>query len=150
MELLPVDLADADAYMALGARNPAWLGIGDDTARERALTEAYRWLTTLKLRDRPEEACYKPFSEAWVTANAEVALALHQNPQAVIPAGTQGGPTVKRQALGGLSQEFFGSAEWRTKFDYRDHPLLRAFPWIDSILGCWLPSRSKVLSRVRS
>jgi hypothetical protein len=150
MDLLPVDLADADAYMALGARGPLWQAIGDDTAREVALTEAYRWLSTLRLRDRPVDCCPRPFDECWVTANAEVALALHRTPDAMLPAGNQAGPTARSQALGGLSQSFFSMGEWKTRYDHNDHPLLRAFPWIDSILGCWLPSKSKILHRVRS
>jgi len=150
MELLPVDLADADAYMNLGARRSLWLAIGDDAAREVALTEAYRWLQTLPIRDRPVEACRRPFSECWITANAEVALALHRAPTAMVPAGSQAGPTVKSQGLEGLQQSFFSASEWKTRYDHNDHPLLRAFPWINSILGCWLPSKSKILHRVRS
>ncbi|QQG31334.1 putative head-tail connector protein [Cyanophage S-2L] len=150
MELLPVDLADADAYMALGARGPLWLAVGDEAARQVALTEAFRWLQTLPIRDRPTDACARPFDECWVTANAEVALALHRDSAAVVPAGSQAGPVAKSQALGALQQSFFSMAEWKTRYDQNDHPLLRAFPWIYSILGCWLPSKSKVLHRVRS
>lgn len=147
MELLPVPVADADAYMALGARGVVWAALEEPT-REIQLQEAYRWLSTLHLNT--EAVCTRPLEECWVAANAEVALALYQNPNAVMPAKPQGGPVVKSQALGDLSQSFFSQQEWATKFNYRDHPLLRAFPWIDAILGCWLPSRTRIVNRVRS
>lgn len=150
LELLPVDLADADAYMAAGARATPWLAVGDDDARTLALSEAHRWLSTLRLRHRDPECCPAPFADRWVAANAEVALALHRNPDAVLPVGTQSGPTVQSQALGDLSQSFFSMDQWKTKYGYRDHPLLRAFPWLGPILACWLPSRARIVDRVRS
>lgn len=94
-------------------------------------------------------------------AEAYLALGLAQEPNAVIPLPGTGGQSgtfisMTREKLGELEQEKqwteYSSADSSCD-NCGDHPLFRAFPWLQWMLGCWLDmsfGSSRVLYRVRS
>jgi hypothetical protein len=108
------------------------------------------------------EGCCGVFADQWTAAVSELALALKQNPSAVIGGAAAGGGAtgeVKRQKLGDLEQEFFqaraGEAVVQTSRYGPKAPLvLQRFGWLGDLIGCWLPSygggSSRIIARVRS
>ena len=101
-----LDVGEVDTYFALSPRAAAWTAL---TAAEKdvAVNQACRWLNTLCWATELN-CCDRDFAEAWEMAFSELALWLHQNPDAIIggpAAQTQQGTFVKRQKLGDLEIE---------------------------------------------
>jgi hypothetical protein len=151
--------AMADAYMATTIRDAAWLAIpaGD---RGILLQEAQRWLKGL-CPNPNAEGCCGDFATQWTEAVSELALALKTSPTAIITGGASaGGATgeVKRQKLGDLEQEFFQAragavATQTSRYGPKAPAVLRAFPWLGDIIGCWIKGGSgsgAVIARYRS
>ncbi len=146
MVLETVTVAQADTYFTSTPRAAAW---GAVTEKEVQLTEAERWVRTLTIDE--EADCGSGLEYAWISAVSEVALALHESPNAIITGTVQGGPVVQTNTLGDLSQTFFAQDQWKGRYGRKSNPLLIAFPWVGTILGCWLNEGSGlVLDRVRS
>jgi hypothetical protein len=155
-----ITAAEADAYFLTTPRNTAWVAITPATMRPLLLTEAERWLRGL-CPNPDAEGCCGVFSDAWAAAVSELALAIHQNPTAIIGGAAAAGPVgeVKSQKLGDLSIEFYQSRSGEapvqaSRYGPRAPLVLRALPWLGDILGCWLPSygsgTSGVIARYRS
>ena len=100
-----------------------------------------------------------PYKLEW--AEVLLAVQLHANPDAIIPPGgggsTQAGVFVSMQKLGDLEQQFteYSNPQSNSCDSCGDPPLLQAFPWLRSILGCWyegdgLVNGSGLMLRVRS
>lgn len=149
--------AMADAYMATTIRDAAWLAIpaGD---RDVLLLEAQRWLKGL-CPDPAATGCCGDFATQWTEAASELALALKLSPTAIITGGASaGGATgeIKRQKLGDLEQEFFQARTGTTttsRYGPKAPAVLRAFPWLGDILGCWIKGgggSGSVIARYRS
>lgn len=137
--------AEATAYFAYSHNNAAWQALTGDE-RTAALTMACRWLGTL-CWDASLDCCDKDFINAWIMASSELALALHQNPTAIIggaAAQAQQGTYVSMQKLGDLEQRFAAypaGADVKTetgRVSEKAPIVLRKFPWLVDILGCWL------------
>lgn len=135
-----VTAAEADPYMATTARNPAWLAI-DAVLRDNLLIEAQRWLKDL-CPNPDAEGCCGVFDDAWTAAVSELALAIYQNPTAIISGASTA--QVKRVKLGDLEQEFFQTLLYgqARRYGPKAPLVLQAFPWLGDLLGCWLPSTS--------
>ncbi len=144
-----------DVYFLTTPRDPAWIAVPD---QQLWLNEAYKWLAQLCLNPAKPDCCGMSFDEAWVAANGELALALSQNPNAIIGGGVQqntGG--TKRQKLGDLEIEFFqasNSSPDTIKYGVNDPLVLQRFPWLGELLSCYLvntkTSGTRVIARVRS
>ena len=150
----PPTVVAADAYFLTSFNGAAWaaLTVGQ---KDLALKEAYRWLDTLCWKD--EDCCGRDFEHAFLAAVAELALALHTNPTAIIGApssGTTG--EVKSQKLGDLSIEFYQAREGATstgRVGSKAPLILQRFPWLFDALHCWLHGNwgsSGVINRYRS
>jgi hypothetical protein len=167
--------ADADAYFATSFNDAAWRAL-TDAEKTLALGEATKWLEQLCWKG---EKCSDTQTFQWprkadktdccaavtcaalptqlVAATAELALALNNNPTAIIggPVATTTGP-VKRQKLGDLEQEFFegGAGASTSRYGISDPIVLQKFPWLGDLLGeCLLSGSfgsSRILARVRS
>ena len=138
----PPTVVAADAYFLTSFNGPAWAALTVDQ-KALALKEAYRWLDTLCWKQ--EDCCGRDFEAAFLAASAELALALHTNPTAIIGApssGTTG--EVKRQKLDALEIEFFQAAPGQVATSNRlgsKAPLiLQRFPWLYDMLSCWIHS----------
>jgi hypothetical protein len=153
-----VTVIQADAYFAPGPRAAEWTKL-TDPQKDSALTEAQRWMETLCV-DPDRTGCCGVFADRWTMAVSEVALALHLSPTAIITgAPAAGGATgeVKRQKLGDLEIEYFqasagGAVVQTSRYGPKANPLLRAFPWLGDIIGCWITggTGSSVIARYRS
>jgi hypothetical protein len=136
----------ADAYMATTIRDAAWLAI-PALERDVLLQEAQRWLKGL-CPDPAAEGCCGDFATQWTEAVSELALALKLSPAAIITGGASaGGATgeIKRQKLDVLEIEFFqaragGATTQTSRYGPKAPAVLRAFPFLGDILGCWLPA----------
>jgi hypothetical protein len=150
----PPTVVAADAYFLTSFNGAAWaaLTVGQ---KDLALKEAYRWLDTLCWKK--EDCCGRDFEQAFLAAAAELALALHTNPTAIIGApssGTTG--EVKRVKLGDLEQEFFQAREGATstgRVGSKAPLVLQRFPFLYDMLSCWIHGSwgsSGVIARYRS
>lgn len=169
-----VDVADANTYFANTFNAAVWAAIpvGDQTI---ALAEATKWLETLCWKG---EKCDAAQPMAWprkidatgccsavdcttlppamVQATSELALALYQNPTALISGAVAvaGLGPIKRQKLDVLEVEYFDPrGAGQTTVDTPKGPaVLRAFPWLKDLLGCWLlnTGSNSLMLRVRS
>ena len=143
-----------DVYFLTTPRAADWVAVPD---QQPSLNEAYKWLAQLCV-DQTKQCCGMSFDDAWVAANGELALALSQNPNAIIGGGVQqntGG--TKRQKLGDLEIEFFqasNSSPDTIKYGVNDPLVLQRFPWLGELLSCYLvsvkTSGTRVIARVRS
>ena len=144
-----------DVYFLTTPRAADWVAVPDQTPW---LNEAYKWLAQLCV-DQTKQCCGMSFDDAWVAANGELALALSQNPNAIIggvsTTGAQG--AIKEQKLGDLSQSFYDTKDGQltaSRFGPNDPKVLAAFPWIADLLGCFMnlqkTSGTRVIARVRS
>jgi hypothetical protein len=175
-----LSVADADAYFAASFNNAAW-SVLTQTEKEIALQEATRWLETLCYGGDKCDAAQPlkwprcnidccgvtavcgSIPPALVQATAELALALHKNPSAIIGGGAGGaagsnGP-VKRQKLDALEVEYFdprttSSGGSTSNFSPSDPLVIQTFPWLKDLLKCWAEfssvGGSGLVYRVRS
>ena len=147
-----VTVSDADAYFLSTPRNADWLAIGPN--HQVWLDEAQRYLKQICV-DEKADCCGMTFVAAWVATVSEVALALSKDPSAVIGGGavtsTQG--AIKSQKLGDLQQDFYdvkSAQEAATKYGKNAPIILRKFPWIGDLFGCYMTGSygsSRVISR---
>ena len=155
-----VSVTDADAYFATTPRDAEWTAIVD---KQIWLNEANRWLGQLCFETTKGTCCGMTFDQAWLAANAELALALSKSPTAIIGAptaaatGTHG--AIKSQKLGDLQQDFYDlkdgqAVQTSSRFGPNDAIVLQRFPWIADLLGCFMSlqktSGTRVIARVRS
>jgi hypothetical protein len=157
MTLPTITRAMADTYFATTPRLSQWNAL-TIAEMDTFLTEAQTWLKTL-CWDEKADCCGNNFDQQFTRAVSELALALHGNPTALIggAAATNSGPIgpVKRQKLGDLEVEYFdprsGGAVTTTGGSTRGPLLLRTFPWLKEMIGCFLSNPySSLLYRVRS
>ena len=177
-----LSVADADDYFASSFNNAAW-AVLTQTEKEIALQEATRWLETLCYggdKCAPAQPLKWPrcnieccgvladcssLPPALVQATAELALALYQNPNAIIGGGAGGGVggatlgPVKRQKIDALEVEYFdprttGATSSRPYVSPNDPLVIQVFPWLKSLLSCWAEfgsvTGSGLVYRVRS
>jgi hypothetical protein len=157
MTLPTITRAMADTYFATTPRLAQWNAIVDPE-KDISISEAQIWLKTL-CWDEKADCCGNKFDQQFTRAVSELALSLHGNPTALIggaPASNSGpiGP-VKRQKLDALEVEYFdprsGGAVTTTGGSTRGPLVLRTFPWLKDIIGCFLSNpNSSLLYRVRS
>ena len=157
MTLPTITRAMADTYFATTTRNPQWIALSTSD-RDMYLGEGQIWLKAL-CWDEKADCCGNDFNAQFTRAASELALALSTNPTALIggAATTNSGPIgpVKRQKLGDLEVEYFdprsGGAVTTTGGNTRGPLLLRTFPWLKEMIGCFLSNPySSLLYRVRS
>jgi len=134
MTLPGVTVTDADNYFATTSRDAAWQAVAD---KQIQLNEAASWLGQL-CYDTTRECCGNSFAFSYTRAVSELALALSLNPTAVISGGGGGSAAIKRAQLGGLSVEYFEAGTGDQAISSSAPAVLRAFPWLTDILGCWL------------
>ena len=149
-DALPVvSITDATAYFLKTPRNAEWVALTD---QQIWLNEAQKYLGQLCF-DQDADCCGRVFTEEWIAAVSELALALSKNPTAIIGGGASASAgAVKRNKLGDLEQEFFapGESNQGSKYGPNAPKVLQAFPWLGDILGCWLnvaTGTSRVISR---
>ncbi len=151
MTLPVVTVAQADAYFLTTPRSAAWAAVADQQIQ---LNEANRWLGALCF-DQTRDCCGRVFADAYTEAVSELALALSQNPTALIGgvAAASAG-AAKRQKLGDLEIEYFeATAAVATKYGPNAPLVLQRFPWLGDTVGCWLnvaTGGSRIIARVRS
>jgi hypothetical protein len=155
MALPTITEAMADAYFATTPRNAAWTAA---TNQPVLLSEAQTWLNAL-CWDPKTDCCGNEFDAAYTRAVSELALALHQSPTALIggAASTAVTGAVKRQKLGDMEVEYHpvssGSSTATAAPGTTKGPLvLRTFPWLRDIIGCWVlnSGSNQLVYRVRS
>jgi len=155
MTLPIVTTADADSYFATTPRLVAWEAVADPDTQ---IAEASTWLSAL-CWDEKATCCGNDFTAAYTRAVSELALALSNNPTALI--GTGAGSTsatgaIKRQKLDVLEVEYFepssGSASTTSRYGPRAPLVLQKFGWLGDIIGCWIlnTGNSNLMLRVRS
>jgi hypothetical protein len=148
MTLPVIDVTDALTYFTGTVREAAWTAVVDPDAQ---LNEAQRWLASL-CWDETKDCCGRDFQDAYLSAVCELALALSANPTAIIGGGSSGG-AIKKAQLGGLSVEYFEGGAGAQTVNAKAPAVIRAFPWLMDILGCWLKTPtgdSRIIARVRS
>ena len=146
-----VTVPDATAYFATTPRSAEWAAV---TTQQIWLDESQRYLGQLCI-DQSADCCGMTFAEAWIATASEAALALSKAPSAVIGGGavtsTQG--AIKSQKLGDLQQDFYDTKsgqETTAKYGKNAPIILRKFPWIGDLLGCYMTQgygSSRVISR---
>jgi hypothetical protein len=155
MTLPTITEAMADAYFATTPRQAAWAAV---VSPDIVLTEAQTWLSAL-CWDEKATCCGHSFDTAYTRAVSELALALSLNPTALIGTGTASTGTtgaIKRQKLGDLEVEFHpissGSTATATPGTTKGPLVLRTFPWLREIVGCWVLNggANQLAYRVRS
>jgi hypothetical protein len=156
MVLPVITTVEADAYFATTPRAAAWAAVAGDP--DILLTEAQTWLAAL-CWDETTDCCGNDFTAAYTRAVSELALALSTNPTALIgTSAASGGSTgpVKRQKLGDLEVEYFqagsGSSSSAAPGTTKGPLVLRTFPWLRDIIGCWVKNAgsNQLVYRVRS
>ena len=154
MTLPVITVAQADAYFLTTPRSAAWAAVADQQIQ---LNEANRWLGALCF-DQTRDCCGRVFADAYTEAVSELALALSQNPTALIGGVAVSSVTgaLKKNQLGELSQEFYDvkdAATVATKYGPNAPLVLQRFPWLGDTVGCWLnvaTGSSRIIARVRS
>ena len=131
MALPTVTAADADLYFQNTLRNDAWVAL---TNNDVVLAEAQNWLGQLCFNE-DADCCGRSFEEAYVQAVSELALALAQNPSAILGGGST--QTIKSAQLGSMSVTYADGDSGR-RYGHNAPKVLQAFPWLGDILGCWL------------
>jgi hypothetical protein len=147
-----VTVPDADAYFLATPRNADWLAI--PTNHQLWLNESQKYLRQICV-DETADCCGMTFAAAWVATVSEVALALSKAPSAVIGGGAVTSTTgaIKSQKLGDLQQDFYDTksgTETTAKYGKDAPMILRKFPWIGDLLGCYMTQgygSSRVISR---
>ena len=149
-----VTVPDATAYFATTPRSAEWVAL---TTQQIWLDESQRYLKQLCV-DQDADCCGMTFAEAWTATASEAALALSKDPSSVIGGGavtsTQG--AIKSQKLGDLQQDFYDTKsgqETTAKYGKNAPIILRKFPWIGDLLGCYMTQSygsSRIIARVRS
>ena len=156
MALPVITTVEADAYFATTPRAAAWAAVTGDP--DILLTEAQTWLAAL-CWDEATDCCGNDFTAAYTRAVSELALALSTNPTALIGTSAASGGAVgpvKRQKLDALEIEYFepgGSSSSSSAPGTTKGPLvLRTFPWLRDIIGCWVKNggSNQLVYRVRS
>lgn len=150
-----VTVPDADAYFLTTPRNADWIALGPN--HQIWLDESQRYLRQLCVNEKAD-CCGMTFAEAWVATVSEVALALSKNSTAVISgvAATSTQGAIKSQKLGDLQQDFYdvkSGQEITTKYGKNAPMILRRFPWIGDLFGCYMTGSygsSRIVARVRS
>jgi len=165
---------EANQFFALGLAADAWAAV---TNQEAALRSAASWLNTIPWAG---ECCMAGRFLAWPRQNvecncsvatcemippqvkaaqAELALQLGTNPGALIGMGGSDQSSkgaIQSQTLGSLSQSFYAPTETATVLGGNAPLVLRTFPWLVDLLGCWADQSklksgtSRILARVRS
>ena len=147
-----VTVPDADAYFLTTPRNADWLAIAPN--HQIWLNESQKYLRQLCI-DQSADCCGMTFAEAWTATLSEVALALSKDSTAVIGGGAVTSTTgaIKSQKLGDLQQDFYDTKsgqEATTKYGKNAPIILRKFPWIGDLFGCYMTQgygSSRILSR---
>ena len=182
--MLNTDLADpsadsyiteleADEYFALGLAADAWAAV-PVKIKEGALRSAAVWLNSIPWageccspgrflswpRQNADCNCQTATCEMLPpqikSAQAELALQLGTNPGALIGSNQSSKGAIQSQTLGGLSQSFYAPTETATVLSGNAPLVLRTFPWLVDLLGCWADQsklttgNSRILARVRS
>lgn len=157
--------AEADTYF-LGTFNAAaWAALTEDE-KTVALAEATRWLETICYsgalcdEDQPLQwpravdatgccpaAVCPDLPAKMVQATAELALALHRNPESLLPPLPAGPGRIgfrKREKLGDLEVEYYAPSRETLTGAGRVGPsaplVLQAYPWLVDMIGCWITS----------
>lgn len=154
MTLPVVTVAQADAYFLTTPRSAAWAAVADQQIQ---LNEANRWLGALCF-DQTRDCCGRVFADAYTEAVSELALALSQNPTALIGGATVSATTgaIKANRLGELSQEFYepkSAPAAASRYGPTAPLVLQRFPFLGDVIGCWLnvaTGSSRIIARVRS
>ena len=155
MTLPTITRAMADTYFATTTRNPQWIALSTSD-RDMYLGEGQIWLKAL-CWDEKADCCGNNFDQQFTRAVSELALALHGNPTALIGTGVANTGTlgaIKRQKLGDLEVEYHAptsATATASSGGGRGPLLLRTFPWLKEMIGCFLSNPySSLLYRVRS
>ena len=151
MALPVVTVAEATTYFATTPRSAEWVALAD---QQIWLNEAQKYLGQLCF-DQDADCCGRVFTEEWITAVSELALALSKNPNAIISgsASTSTTGAIQSQKLGDLSVSYYDTKDSQasgSRYGPNAPKVLQAFPWLGDFLGCWLnvaTGSSRVISR---
>jgi hypothetical protein len=155
MALPSLTTVDVDNYFTTSPRAAAWAAVTDPDIQ---VSEAQIWLAAL-CWDETTDCCGNDFTLAYTRAVSELALALSTNPTALIgtsAASSAATGAVKRQKLGDLEVEYFpvgsGSSASAAPGTTKGPLVLRTFPWLRDIVGCWIKNSgsNQLAYRVRS
>jgi len=159
--------ADADAFFATSFASAQWAALTAAekqtaiTEASRALeqvtwwgercstTQAWQWPRKLAASGGCGAAVCTVLPNDLVHATALLALSLHQDKGALVPAAgsttataSAGTGPIKRQKLGDLEQEFFAPGTGSSSSSSTSHghqpALLVKFPWLIDSLRCWM------------
>lgn len=143
--LTPIQASTADPYFAATPRNAQWSAL-TPADKDIFLGEAFRLLNQI-CYDQEADCCGGTFEDMWIISNCELALALSQNPTAVlgggvsINTGTTG--AIKKNQLGDLIQEYYDVKDGQSvstggRFGPKAPLVLQKFDWIWDLLGCYM------------
>lgn len=167
----PLTLEEVDAYFAASQNAVAW-SVLNDPEKTLAIEQATRWMETLEWNgDKADPLQTGKLPRVGVTCNGieatadelpfsvgmafcELALALHRNQGALIPAdATEGasGLTKQERIEGALTIEYFPpTTRLSSGAKESDPALIKAFPWLRDMLTCWVDfGDSRMIRRYR-
>ena len=137
--------------MAATLKAASWAAL-DATQKGQALKSAQDALRTLRWCTDEATCCGKALTASYTAAASELALVLFNDSTAVFGAANQlPVPTVKREKLDTLEQEYFDPVAI-AKVLPRDRrvgsnspTVLRLYPWLIDLIGCWIDRQSQTL-----
>ena len=164
IELEKIEEPEAYRYFLSSHRNTQWTSLSTED-KNMFLYEAFLLLRQIRY-DQEANCPGGTFSDMWIAANCELALALSQNPTAVlggevsISTGTTG--AIKKNKLGDLEQEYYDVKDGQPvnhggRFGPKAPLVLQRFEWLWDLLGCYMvdihvqgQNSSGLIPRVRS
>jgi hypothetical protein len=167
----PLTLAEVNAYFVVSQNAAAWAAL-TDPQKNLAIALSTQWLETLEWNGEKADPLQEgKLPRVGVTCNGieatadelpfsvgmafcELALAIHRNGGALIPAeAAEGvsGLTKQERIEGALTVEYFAPAVRLSSGAKESDPaLIKAFPWLRDMLTCWVDfGDSRMIRRYR-
>ena len=167
----PLTLAEVDAYFVASQNAAAWAEL-TDPEKTLAIGQATAWIETLNWNgEKADPLQTGKLPRVGVTCNGieatadelpygvgmafcELALALHRNQGALVPAEAAEGAsglTKQERVEGAVTIEYFPPAARLSNGTKETDPaLIRAFPWLRDMLACWVDfGDSRMIRRYR-
>lgn len=167
----PLTLEEVNAYFATATNGPAW-SLLTDLQKASAIGWATQWMETLSWNGEKADPLQEgKLPRVGVTCNGieatadalpssvgmafcELALALHRNQAALIPAEAAEGAsglTKQERVEGAVTVEYFPpGARLSSGAREADPALIKMFPWLRDLLTCWVDfGDSRMIRRYR-
>lgn len=143
-----IEAAQADAYMATTLKAGAWAAL-TAAQKAQALKSAQDSLRTLRWCTDETTCCGRELAASYTAAASELALVLFNDNVAVFGAANQlPTPVVSKEKMGPFEQWFFSPVETARvlprdkRVGSRSPTVLRLYPWLLDLIGCWIDHRS--------